>query len=142
MDSSGRARRLFLHGMVLVLGGLVIGMFVQSVTTPRLGLSAHTGTIMNGLLVVGAGALWPRLALGERVEIVAYWLLVAGSYLSCVSLFMAGVLGTSGATPIAGAGHVGAPWQEALVTAGLSVGGAAVLFGCAAIVWGLAREPE
>src|SRR5262249_40104842 len=123
MDAARRARRLFLHGMVLVLGGLVIGMLVQSVTTPRLGASAHTGTTLNGVLVVATGALWPQLALGERTEIVAYWLVVAGSYLGCVSLFLAAVLGTSGATPIAGTGHVGAPWQETLVTAGLSVGG-------------------
>jgi hydroxylaminobenzene mutase len=134
------AHGLFLHGMVLVLAGLLMGTVVQSVANPRMGLSAHTGTVMNGILVIAMGAFWQRLALSARGETVAWWLVVAGSYLSSGALFLAGVFGTSGATPLHGAGHVGTPVEEALVTAGLTVGAAALLAGSGIALWGLARD--
>jgi hydroxylaminobenzene mutase len=131
---------LFLHGMVLVLAGLLMGAVVQSVANPRLGLSAHTGTLMNGILLLGMGAFWPMLAVSPRVEAIGWWLVIAGSYLSSVALFLAGVFGTSRSTPLHGAGHVGAPWQEALVAAGLTVGAVALLAGCGIALLGLARR--
>ena len=140
MDAEDRARRLFWHGMALVLAGLLMGMVVQSVANPRLGLSAHTGTIMNGILVVAMGAFWGRLRLGERTETGAYWLVVAGSWMSSMALFLAGVFGTSATTPLHGAGHAGTAWQEALVGAGLVVGGVAILAGCTLALWGLRRS--
>jgi hydroxylaminobenzene mutase len=126
--------------MVLVLAGLLMGTVVQAVANPRIGLSAHTGTLMNGILLLGMGAFWPVLALAPRVETLGWWLLVAGSYLSSGALFLAGVFGTSGSTPLHGAGHAGTPWQEALVAAGLTVGAVGVLAGCGIALWGLARD--
>ena len=140
MDRADRARGLFWHGMALVLLGLLFGTVVQSVANPRIGLSAHTGTIMNGILVVAMGAFWTQLALAPRLETLAYWLVVDGSYLNAVSLFLAGVFGTSRSTPLHGAGHAGSPWQEVLVAAGLTVGAIAVLAGCALAFWGLRRQ--
>ncbi len=140
MDGSGRTHGLFFHGMVLVLAGLLMGMAVQSVANPRIGLSAHTGTIMNGILVIAMGAFWPRLRLPSSVETIAWWLVVAGSYLSCAALFLAGVFGTSRSTPLHGAGHAGTPSQEALVEAGLVVGAVALLGGCVVALWGLVQS--
>ena len=131
---------LFLHGMVLVLAGLLMGAVVQSVANPRIGLSAHTGTLMNGIMLLGMGAFWPMLALSPRTETIGWWLVLAGSYLSSGTLFLAGLFGTSRSTPLHGAGHVGAPWQEALVEAGLTVGAVALLAGCGIALWGLARH--
>jgi hydroxylaminobenzene mutase len=131
---------LFLHGMALVLAGLLMGAVVQSVANPRMGLSAHTGTVMNGILLLGMGAFWQRLALSPPTETVAWWLIVSGSYLSSGALFLAGAFGTNRSTPLHGAGHAGAPWQEALVAAGLTVGAAALLAGCVIALWGLARH--
>ena len=136
------AHGLFLHGMMLVLAGLLMGAVVQSVANPRLGLSAHTGTLMNGILLLGMGAFWPMLSLPPRTETVGWWLNVAGGYLNAVALFLAGVFGTSRSTPLHGAGHVGTPWQEALVAAGLTVGAVATLAGCAIAVFGLARRSD
>ena len=117
-----------------------MGIVVQSVANPRLGLSAHVGTVMNGTLVIAFGALWPRLLLPARLAAAALWLVVGGSWLSCVALFLAGVFGTSRSTPLHGAGHVGAPWQEAVVQAGLSVGGLALLVGSVVVLYGLQRR--
>ena len=134
------AHGLFLHGMVLVVAGLLMGMVVQAVANPRMGLSAHVGAIMNGTLLLGMGAFWPSLALAPSVETLGWWLMIAGSYLSSGSVFLAGAFGTSESTPLHGAGHAGAAWQEALVTAGLVVGAVAVLAGCGIALWGLARR--
>jgi hydroxylaminobenzene mutase len=111
--------------MVLVLAGLLMGAVVQSVANPRMGLSAHTGTVMNGILVIAMGAFWSRLGLSARQSSVGYWLVVYGSYANAVGLFLAAVFGTSRTTPLHGAGHAGTAWQESLVGALLVVGAGA-----------------
>ena len=138
MDRAGRAHGLFLHGMVLVVAGLLMGTVVQAVTNPRIGLSAHTGTLMNGILLMAMGAFWPRLGLASRLETVTYWLVVDGSYLNAVSLFLAGVFGTGRSTPLHGAGYAGTELQELLVGGGLVLGAIAILAGCALALVGLA----
>ncbi len=123
--------------MALLLLGLLMGAVVQAVANPRIGLSAHTGTLMNGILLIAMGALWPRLALSTRAESAAFALNIAGSWLNCVALFFAGVFGTSRSTPLHGAGYAGTPLQEMLVGAGLVAGAVALLGGCALVLWGL-----
>jgi hydroxylaminobenzene mutase len=130
-------RRLAFHGMVLFLLGLLMGIVVQSVANPRIGLSAHTGTVLNGVFLVALAAVWRWQRLAPSTMRLTYWLAVAGSYTSCLALFLAGVFGTSASTPLHGAGHVGTPLQEGLVTAGLSLGGLAVLVASALVVIGL-----
>lgn len=139
MERDDRSRRLFWHGIVLVLAGLLMGMVVQSVANPRMGLSAHTGTLMNGILVVALGALWPRLALAPRLERVAYASVLAGSYLGSGMVFLAGVFGTSRSTPLHGAGHAGTAAQEAVVEMGLVVGAVLTLAGFVIVLYGLRR---
>ena len=140
MSADARGHGLFLHGMVLVLAGLLMGAAVQSVANPRMGLSAHTGTVMNGILVIAMGAFWPRLRLSSRQSSLGYWLVVDGSYANAVGLFLAGAFGTSRTTPLHGAGHSGTAWQEALVGALLVIGAGALLAGCVLAIVGLARR--
>ena len=137
MTPTDRGRGLFFHGMLLVVLGLLMGLVVQAVANPRIGLSAHTGTLMNGILLVAMGAFWHQLRLSSGMATTAYWLMVDGSYASAAGLFLAAVFGTSATTPLHGAGHAGTPWQEALVGALLVVGGVAVLAGCVLPLWGL-----
>ena len=68
MDADERARRLFFHGMLLVVAGLLMGTACRPFANPRIGLSAHTGTLMNGILVIALGALWPRLDARRRAS--------------------------------------------------------------------------
>lgn len=137
MSPGDAERRLFWHGVLLVLLGLLAGAVVQSVRNPRMALSAHVGTVMNGTLLVAFGAAWRRVALSPRAAAYALWLLVLGSYATCAGLFLAAVFGTSRSTPLGGAGYSGTPWQEAVVDVGLSAGALAVLLGCALALWGL-----
>ena len=123
--------------MLLFLLGLMMGIVVPYVANPRLGLSAHTGALLNGAFLVALAAVWHWVTLAPRTASAAYWLAVAGSWASCICLFLAGVFGTSSSTPLHGAGHRGTAFQETLVAAGLSIGGVAVLVAAALIVWGL-----
>ena len=137
MDAATRARRLYFHGMLLVVVGLAIGVVVPAFANPRMGLSAHTGTLMNGVLLIAMGAFWARLAVTERAETMAWWLVVAGSWMNCAGLVLAAAFATSLTTPVHGGPHPGPAVEEAFVGAFLIVGGVAVLAGCAMAVWGL-----
>jgi len=133
-----RRRRLFWHGIFLFFLGLVVGAFVQRMTNPRMGLSAHLGGVMTGTFLAVLGAAWTELRLSPRAASAAYWLALFGSYGSSASLLLAAILGTSSATPIAGAGHSAPGWQEAMVTLGLQSTAAAMLLCCLLLLWGLA----
>jgi len=137
-------RRCVWHGLFLFILGLVAGMFVQSMTNPRMGLTTHVGTLMTGSFLLAMGAAWDQVRLDAGIERAAFWLLVFGSYGSCASLPLAAVLGTRSSTPIAGAGYGASPGSEALVTASLSVTAMALLVACAMLLWGVrgtSREP-
>lgn len=117
-----------------------MGTVVQSVANPRIGLSAHVGTILNGTFLIALGAVWAWVTLAPGATAAAYWLAIGGSYANCVSLFFAGVFGTSRSTPLHGAGHAGTPLEESLVNAGLTGGALAVLVASALVLWGLRRR--
>ena len=136
-----RRRRLFWHGIFLFFLGLVVGAFVQRMTNPRMGLSAHLGGVMTGTFLAVLGALWTELRLSPGAESAAYWLALFGGYGSSASLLVAAILGTSTATPIAGAGHAAPAWQESMVNLGLQSTAAAMLLCCVLLLWGLRGRP-
>ena len=125
------------HGLFLFILGLVSGMFVQSMTNPRMGLTTHVGTVLNGTFLLAIGAAWDQVRLESGAERATFWLLLFGSYGGCASLLLAAVLGTRNATPIAGAGYGASAASEALVTASLTVTALALLVGCVVFLWGL-----
>src|SRR5438034_9647430 len=110
-----RRRRLFWHGIFLFFLGLVVGAFVQRMTNPRMGLSAHLGGVMTGTFLAVLGALWTELRLSPRAESAAYWLALFGGYSRSASLLLAAILCTNSATPIPGAENSAPAWHEARV---------------------------
>ena len=130
-------RRLLRHGVFLVLLGLLTGLLVPVVRNPRLGLSAHVGGVMNGMLLLLFGFLWRELHLPSRAEAAAFGLLLYAMYAIWGFTLLGAAFGTSQANPIAGAGYQAAAWQEALVTGGLSSGAVAVLIACGVALYGL-----
>ena len=74
MTIQGGSRQILIHGMALVLVGLVWGLVVPGTPHPRLALGAHIQFVTNGmLLMVLATAL---LALPHRVGIRSVWVMV------------------------------------------------------------------
>lgn len=133
-------RRLIWHGVLLFLLGLVGGVFVYSMTNPRMGLTAHVGTVMNGTFLIAIGAAWSALVLSPRWEQWTFWLLVIGSYGSNAGLLLAAVLGTRDATPMHGAAQSAAAWKEGLVTLSLVVFGVAIMAGTALALLGFGKR--
>jgi hydroxylaminobenzene mutase len=92
-----------------------------------------TGNVELVPRLLALGAAWNELRLSARSMSVAYFGVLYGSYANWAVTTLSAILGTTAMTPIAGAGHRGADWQEALVTAGfVSVG--VVMIAVAAIL--------
>lgn len=138
--SGDRSRPIIAAGAALFLLGLLTGFVVPSFLNPRMGLASHLEGVMNGTFLIAVGAVWHRLSLSARQEFAAFWLLIYGTYANWIFVSLAAVFGTSEITPIAGRGHGGLPWQENLITVGLSSVGIAMVAGCAILVMGFLRS--
>ncbi len=119
MSVHGGSRQILIHGMALVLVGLLWGVVVPGTPHPRLALGAHIQFETNGMLfIVLATAL---LALPHAVGLKSVWVMIAAAWLTWVMALseVANVWwGTVQTLPIAGsqAGVTGGEaWQELVV---------------------------
>jgi len=138
MDESGR--RLLWHGAFLFLLGLITGLIEAQLTNPRMGLAAHLEGVMNGTFLIAVGAIWMEVRLSAQLRSYTYWLLLYGTYANWAFVFVAAVLGTAALSPITSAGHSGQPWQETLVTVGLTSVGVTIIAATVLLLWGLRRS--
>ena len=97
------------HGLTLFLAGLATGFFVPLTLNPRAGLSGHLEGVMNGTFLVALGCAWPELRLGASAGRLVYGLVIFGAWANWAGTLLSAVLGTSKATPIAGAGAMFVP---------------------------------
>ena len=119
MSIRGSSRQVLIHGMVLVLVGLIWGLVVPGTPHPRLALGAHIQFVTNGMLfIVLATAL---LALPHNVGLKSVWVMVVAAWLTwsmAISEVANSWWGTTQMLPIAAsqAGATGGePWQELVV---------------------------
>lgn len=112
-------RQILIHGLALILAGLLWGFAPPMTPFPRLALGAHIQFETNGLLFIAVGIL--LLALPNRVGRKALWVMVASAWLTwlmALSEVANSWWGTNQMLPIAAkqAGAAGAaPWQELIV---------------------------
>ncbi len=130
MDTRSATQQILLHGLVLILAGLVWGIAVPHTPFPRLALQAHIQFLTNGLLIAVMGILLIKLphAAGKRsiqAMVLAAWLV----WLMAISEAANAWWGANKFLSIA-AGQANAagaePWQELVigvthVSAGLSL---------------------
>jgi hydroxylaminobenzene mutase len=142
-------RSLLFHGAVVLLLSLVAGGLIATpgVANPRMAAAAHVAGLLTGPILFSLGLAWSQLRLAPRTAALTERLLVVSLYLNFAFVLLAGLFGTSQATPIGGAGHGGSAWQELLVTAGLVVAvlGVSVAFVLVAVGFAgpaPAAEPE
>lgn len=133
-------RRLLWHGALLILVALATGIAIPVFENPRMGLSAHVGGVMIGMLLVLYGLLWPELRLSERGQRFGILFALWGGWLNYLGLVLAAALGTSAMTPIAGAGHVGSAASELLVNVVFVMGAVDILAAAGIVVVGLASQ--
>lgn len=141
MDDS-ISRKIIAAGTILFLLGLITGFIIPLVENSRMGLAGHLEGVMNGTFLIAAGSVWTRLVLSTGLERTAFWLLLYGTYANWLLVLLAAFFGTSEMTPIAGAGYSGLPWQETLVTTGLTSVGIAMLIAAIILVIGFVRHPD
>lgn len=130
MSIHSSSRQILIHGLMLVLVGLVWGLVVPNTPYPRLALGAHIQFETNGLLFIVLATLLLALPhrvgrLSVRVMLLAAWL----TWSMALSEVANAWWGTNQMLPIAAAqagATGGAPWQELVVklthiAAGLSL---------------------
>jgi hydroxylaminobenzene mutase len=130
-------RRLYWHGMLIFVLGLLAGATVPVLTNPRMGVAAHVGGVLSGIFLILIGIIWEEIRLSARAERIAFWLFLYASHTGWLAQYLAAVFGTSRATPIAGAGYSGADWQEYLVYVVAVSFSIAILIACLMALWGL-----
>lgn len=119
MSVHGGSRQILIHGMALILAGLVWGLVIPVTPFPRLALGAHIQFVTNGLLFMVLATV--LLALPHRVGIRSIWAMVVAAWLTwgmAVSEVANAWWGTTQMLPISAsqAGAVGADsWQEMIV---------------------------
>lgn len=132
--------RLIQLGALLFLVALVVGLAVPLFSVPRLGLSVHLLGLMQGLFLMIAGILWPRLALSPRQLTTASWLLVYGCLAAWAANFLGAIWGAGNTiVPIAAGAARGSEVQEVVINVLLRSGGICLLAGSAFLFWGLRR---
>ncbi|MBE9548188.1 MAG: hydrogenase [Proteobacteria bacterium] len=133
-------RKMIAAGAILFLFGLFTGFVVPGFVNPRMGLASHLEGMMNGTFLIALGAAWSYVVLSPRLEKIAFWLILYGTFANWFFITLAAILGTSEMTPIAGKGYNGEIWQEQLITFGLVSVGLTMVFGCAMVVYGLSQR--
>jgi (hydroxyamino)benzene mutase len=131
-------KRLIKHGVLLVFLGLLTGMFITVMKNPRMGLASHLEGLMAGmLLILLGGCVWQYLNLSQKWANIVCWLLLYSAYVTWAGTLLGAVLGTSRATPIAGAGFSAPAWQETCISLFLFSEVLAILFSFCLLLYGL-----
>ncbi len=71
-----QGQRLLQLGMALFLYSSLDGFAIPVFASPRIGLSVHTLSALQAVLLLAFGLLWPKLSLGPRAGKVAFWSLI------------------------------------------------------------------
>ncbi len=132
-------RRLKWHGIMLFLLGLFTGFAEIHFANVRMGLAAHLEGVMNGTFLLALGAAWPGIHLSTRMQAVAFWTVLYGSYANWAFTMLAAVFGTGALSPITAPGYSGTPIQERLITIGFMSVGIAIVAACGMILVGFRR---
>ncbi|MEE4299398.1 MAG: hydrogenase [Pseudomonadales bacterium] len=140
--SDALARRFVAAGAILFLLGLQTGFVIPAFANPRMGLSSHLEGVMNDTFLIALGAAWGRVTLSNRLQQVAFWLILYGSLDNWLFVSIAAIFGTRAMTPIAGAGQQAAELPERIVGLGLISVGLTMVVGVAIVVYGLLPKAE
>ena len=141
VDSSTLSRqghRLVQLGVALFLFVTLQGLVIQNFAVPSLGRSAHTVSLSSGLVLLGIGLVWPRLALGGTATRVAFWFLIYSLLATIVAFLLAAMWGAGNTVlPLAAGASHGTALQENIIAAVLVSTLPTGIVAFALILWGL-----
>ncbi len=137
-ESLRQGHRLLQAGILLFLFALLVGLAVPRFAVPRLGLSAHLLGIMQGLFLMIAGLLWPKLKLTSALSRIGFWLAVYGCFVAWTANILAGVWGAGNSMlPLAAGQARGNVLQETIIAIGLRTAAVSLIAVAILILWGL-----
>ena len=137
-----QGRRLLQIGIIFILYCSVEGFLIPYLGSPRIGLSAHTLSALQGVLLIGVGLLWPKLTLGAAASRIAFWCLLYSAVAILAAYMIAGGLGV-GIETISLAGelphgvHRGSAFQETMIKVLSYTSAPTGITAFAIILWGL-----
>ncbi len=113
---SRQGRCLLQFGVALLLFTSLWGFVVEVVAAPRLGLSVHTLSALQGVLLLALGLVWPKLHLRAATSRIAFLFLVYSVFAILAAYVMGAVWGAGNETMrlAAGAAH-GSAVREAAI---------------------------
>jgi (hydroxyamino)benzene mutase len=76
MALSRQGRRLLQLGMALFLYSSLEGFAIPVFASPRIGLSVHTLSALQAVMLLAIGLTWPKLQLSPRPAKAAFWSLI------------------------------------------------------------------
>ena len=90
---SRQGQRLLQFGLALILYASFEGFVIPSLGSQRIGLSVHTLSAYQAVLLLALGLLWPRLRLGGIASRIAFWCLVYSAVAILAAYTIAAVWG-------------------------------------------------
>ena len=135
--------RLLFYGVLLFVLSLLTGLLLAAAPTfvanPRGLLAGHLEAAMNGMGLMLVSLFLPRVRLSAGQASACRATLLYGAFSNWVFTSLAGILGTSMATPIAGAGHQASPALEMFIQVGLVSVALTTLVGWGLLLMGLRK---
>jgi len=136
--NTNHSLNLIRYGVILFLLGLITGFIIPIMQNPRMGLSSHLEGVLNGILLIVFGLIWPKLTLSEKLNKYGYSFLLFGTFANWFTVLLAGFWGAgSEMMPIASAGMSGTILQEIIIKLGLVSLSLSMIFACIIILLGL-----
>ena len=113
---SRQGHRLLQIGITLLLFSSLEGFAIPYLAAPRLGLSVHTLSALQAVLMLAMGLLWPKLTLSTTVSRIAFWLFIYSDLAILAAYAMAAYWGAGNETmPLAAGAAHGSAFQEAVI---------------------------
>ncbi len=139
---SRQGHRLLQVGVALFLFTSLEGFTIPYLAAPRLALSVHTLSALQGVLLLAMGLVWPRLNLGATTSRIAFWFLIYSSFAILAAYVMGAAWGAGNETMqlAAGAAH-GSVFQETTIMVVAYSSAPTGLISFALILWGLRIQP-
>jgi hydroxylaminobenzene mutase len=133
-----QGRLLLQAGVGLLIFASLEGFAIPFLGSPRLGLSAHTLSGLQSVLLLALGLVWPQLALGSSASRAAFWLLIYSTFAILAAYVLAAVWGAGNETmPLAAGPARGSSLQETAIRVVAHSSAPTGLTSFVLILWGL-----
>jgi hydroxylaminobenzene mutase len=85
-------------GIILIFYSSFDGFAIPFLNSPRIGLSVHTLSALQGVFLLAQGLLWSKLKLGVTASWVAFWCSIYGTFAILGAYTIAAIWGVGNET--------------------------------------------